>query len=417
MNNIKIFISNFLNRSGFQVILATILSRVFSFIASWLALQLIPNKELGLVIFSYNIILLIIPLTGLGLYQSLIRYAPLLQKTEDKIQLFKYVLKKGILVTILIIFCLLFVCFFFPFENNEVKSYIIYLSLALLPEYLFQLLKVQYRILHQNKKSVKLDVLYNIFLVLLVGTLSYSFQEKGYVLALLLSPILVTTLCRKDLSWNIKNKPNIVNWEFWKYGLFAGFTSVVSQLLVSIDILVIGILLSNPAYVTDYKYISIIPISLLFLSKAFMTTDYVTITERIYDKKYIFNYVKNYISLFSTISAVILFISYFWGPNILSLFDITFSKYDSSFFILTLGVSSILILRGLFGNLLSSIGKVNINLIIVLLAVGLNVSGNYYLVPKLGVKGAIITSATIMFFASIASSLTFFYYYNIFLKK
>ena len=88
MNNIKIFISNFLNRSGFQVILATILSRVFSFVASWLALQLIPNKELGLVIFSYNIILFIIPLTGLGLYQSLIRYAPLLQKTEDKIQLF-----------------------------------------------------------------------------------------------------------------------------------------------------------------------------------------------------------------------------------------------------------------------------------------------------------------------------------------
>lgn len=96
MKNTIIFINNFISRAGTTVLLTTIISRVLSFIASWIALQLIDNEELGVVIFAFNIISFVIPIGGLGLHQSLIRYGALLKDAEEKNSLFIYVLKKGL---------------------------------------------------------------------------------------------------------------------------------------------------------------------------------------------------------------------------------------------------------------------------------------------------------------------------------
>jgi O-antigen/teichoic acid export membrane protein len=417
MDNIKIFISNFLGRSGNHVILATVLSRIFSFIASWIALQLIPNKEFGIVLFSYNIILFILPLSGLGLYQSLIRYAPFLTVKKEKNKLFNYVLIKGIRVNSIIITCIIIIAILIPFENTHTKYYLIILSLTLFPEYIVQILKIQFRVMHENKKFSQLEVFYNIILILFISVFSFYLKEKGYVIALLLTPVFTSLFYLNKLTFRKCNKPSIVDLKFWKYGFFAGLTSVVSQLLVSIDILLIGIILVDSNKITDYRYISIIPMSMLFLSNSFMSTDFVTLTERIYNKKYIFNYIKNYSFIFSIISIILLLISYFFGGEILSFFDQNYIVYSDSFFVLTLGISSVLILRGLFGNLLSSIGKVNSNLFIVIIAVILNILGNYKLIPEFGIYGAAITSSFIMWFSSIASLLVFLYHYNKLLKN
>jgi O-antigen/teichoic acid export membrane protein len=80
--------------------------------------------------------------------------------------------------------------------------------------------------------------------------------------------------------------------------------------------------------------------------------------------------------------------------------------------ILTIGVSGILILRGLFGNLLSSIGKAHINFVITTIALALNIVLNYYFIPKYGILGAATTSAIIMWFTGVLSLLFFLYFYK-----
>ena len=417
MNNIKEFFSNFIYRSGSSVILATIISRLFSFSASWIALKLIPNKEFGTVIFSYNIILFILPFSGLGLYQSFIRYAPFLKRKKEKLKLFNYVLKRGIQASLLLILGITIIALIWPYELNGIRYYIILLSFILIPEYILQLLKIQFRVLHQNKKFASLEILYNFILVILVFIFCTLYEEKGYIIALLLAPTIAILFYFRKFRLKKTSKPSIVDYQFFKYGFFSGLTSVVSQLLISIDVLLIGILLINPKYVTDYKYISIIPMSMLFMSNAFMATDFVTITERILELKYIKNYIKNYIFIFSAISSVLIFISYFYAENLLSIFDTDFVLYKSSFFILTIGVSSILILRGLFGNLLCSIGQITVNLYISIVAILLNCAGNYYLIPIYGIKGAAITSASIMWLTSILSAISFYYLYRQYLNK
>ena len=76
------------------------------------------------------------------------------------------------------------------------------------------------------------------------------------------------------------------------------------------------------------------------------------------------------------------------------------------------GISGIFMFRGLYGNLLSSIGKAHINYYIATIALLLNIVSNYYLIPKYGIRGAAITSALLMWFTGIASYVWFLYLYK-----
>ncbi len=414
MNLLKSYIQNFVSRAGNYILSASIISRLLSFLASWIALQLIPNKELGIVLFSYNIILFIIPIGGFGLHQSLLRYGALLKTPEEKNSLFRFTFFKGIWATCILILIVLIGSFFIDFKFENTKNYLAFLSLILIPMYVFELMKIQFRLQHKNKLFALTEVVFFSILTLTILLLSYYFKEKGYAIALVLTPILSVLFFVKKIKADLvfKEKLNIINRKFWSYGIFASLSNVVTQLLFVIDILLIGILLNDAEMVTNYKYISLIPISLLFLPRAFINTDFVVFTENIYNKKYIVKYIKSYLLLFSILSIGFCLFFGLFADTILSLFDVTFIQYKTSFIILVFGVSGILIFRGLFGNLLSSIGKAHVNFYITSMALLFNVVSNYYLIPKYGIKGAAITSALLMWITGIVSAFVFWKLYN-----
>jgi O-antigen/teichoic acid export membrane protein len=400
--------------------MASIAARLFSFLASWIALQLISNKELGIVLFAYSIILFMLPVGGFGLHQSLLRYGSLLKTPEEKNSMFRYAFYKGIWASTIIIILLLLISIFIDFQFENTKYYLAFLSLTIVPMYILELIKVQFRLQHKNKLFAITDVVFTLFLTFFILIFSYLFQAKGYAVALLLAPIFTLFVFIKKFKsdLNFTSKPINITLEFWKYGVFASLSNVVTQLLFVIDILLIGFLLNDSEMVTNFKYISLIPLSLLFLPRVFINTDFVAFTENIYNKNYIVKYIKSYLLLFFLISiGLSLFFMYF-SEFILTLFDTNLVQYIDSFNILITGVFGILILRGLFGNLISSIGKAQVNFYITSIALLLNVVSNYYLIPKYGIKGAAITSAILMWFTGIGSALFFWWYYtNRFLSK
>jgi O-antigen/teichoic acid export membrane protein len=375
---------------------------------------LIPNKELGVVLFAYSIIAFLVPFGGLGLHQSLVRYGALLKTDEDKNNLFIYVLKKGTIVTFFIISLIIIFGYVFPFKFENTRNYITLLSFVLIPLFILSIIQIQFRLKHNNKKFSETDITYNLILVIAVLIFSSLFQEKGYIFAIIIAPTLTSLLFIKKLNINfsITKKLKIIDFSFWRYGFYSGITSVVTNLLLIIDILLIGHLMEDSEMVTAYKYVSLIPLSLLFISKAFITTDFVFFTEKIKNKEYIFNYIKSYMSLFFLISIVICGFSFFFSKEILSVFSKDFAIYSESFLILIFGISGILIFRGLFGNLLCSIGKIEINSYIMAIALVLNIFSNFYLIPIYGIKGAAITSALLMWFTGVFSCVWFLYLYK-----
>ena len=388
MTQIKEYINGFINRSGSYVLFSTMAARVLSFLGSWIALQLIEAKELGVILFAYGIVQFIIPIGGFGLHQSLIRYGALLKSEDEKQQLFSYVLKKGIVASIAIILVLVGIGYFIPFQFDKTYGYFSILSLSILTVFILEIIKIQFRLQHKNRLYAITEFWYNIILTGLIFGLSYLFQGMGYIIALIVSPVLTALFFIKKLNvkLHIKNNLKITNLSFWKYGFFGGLSSVVTQLLILIDIILIGYLIDDPVAVTNYRYISIIPFSLLFLPRVFITTDFVTFTEKIHQKDYINRYIKNYMLFFGVVSILLLLFSYFFAEQILYIFGVEYMDYADSFLILIMGIVGIYIFRGLFGNLLSSIGKIELNYYIISIAIVINVISNYYLIPLYGIK-------------------------------
>ena len=389
-------------------------SRLLSLLASWIALQFIDNTALGIVLFSYNIILFLLPISGLGLSQSLIRFSALSNDAEDRNSIFLYVLKYGLLSSIGMILLVIISSLFIPFDFKDGHFYMIFLSFLIIPNFLLEIIKAQLRLNHDNKNFAYSDFLYSIIFVLSITVLTYYLKEIGYIIALLITPLLTSLFFIKKLKVNAKKIKRIpeLNFAFWKYGFFASLSNVITQLLFVIDILLIGYLIKDPEMITNYRYISLIPFSLLFLPRVFINTDFVTFTEKIYDKNYILEYIKSYMLLFLIISVSLIIGSYFFGSLVLRLLDDSFAIYGSIFFILMVGISGILIFRGLFGNLLSSIGKANINYYIASGALLFNIISNYYLIPLYGIKGAAITSAILMWVTGVTSAICFKVLYN-----
>ncbi|WP_405562679.1 polysaccharide biosynthesis C-terminal domain-containing protein [Polaribacter sp. Asnod6-C07] len=419
MKLLKNYILNFLSRSGSYVFSATIIARLFSFLASWLALKLISNDELGVVLFAYNIVVFIIPISGFGLHQSLIRYGALLKNDDEKNSLFIYVFKKGFWASLAIIALIIISSFFITFKFENTQFYVIILSFIILPSFIFEIIRAQFRLKHNNKSFAYTEFTNSIILLISVLGLSYFFKGTGYAIALLITPLLTSILFIKklDINFNSEIKLDITNFSFWKYGFFASLSNVVTQLLFVIDIILIGYLLDDKEMITNYRYISIIPFSLLFLPRVFISTDFVAFTEKIFDKKYILNYIKSYMLFFSVVSVCALLVCYFFAAEILSLLDANFINYTEPFIILMLGITGIFIFRGLFGNLLSSIGKAHINYYISSIAIIINVITNYYLIPEYGITGSAITSAVLMWFTGILSAILFQINYNKVLSK
>ena len=111
-------------------------------------------------------------------------------------------------------------------------------------------------------------------------------------------------------------------------------------------------------------------------------------------------------------SLLIFSISCFFSKSILLLFGKEYVNYSDSFVILIFGITGIFIFRGIYGNLLSSIGKMSVNYYIVSIAILINILSNFYLIPIYGIKGAAVTSSTLMWFTGIASWVCFNYLYK-----
>ncbi len=414
MKGIKEISTGFFARKGAYVFTATFLARILSFTASWIALQLLSEQKLGLVIFSFNFIIFLIPIAGFGLEQSYIRYAALVKNRVDKQDLFIFTFKKGLVISIFLSISVALIGYFVKIIPIDAKLFFIIVSFSLVSHFILSMLKNYYRIQHKNKIYAFLEVTFNLILVLSVSVLSYFFKEIGYSLALVIAPLLASLFFIPKLLFKKQEvkKPDSINLSFWQYGFSASLSNVATQLLFALDLILIGTLITDSQAITHYKYISLIPFSLLFIPQVLLTTDFVNLTEQVHKKDVIYKYIKNYWSLMAIISTIILIVSFIFSNEILSLFKREYITYSSSFKILIIGVLGILLLRGLFGNLLSAIGKAHSNFWIAIISLLLNLVSNFYFIPKYGIKGAAITSAFVMWFSGIISFFVFVFYYK-----
>ena len=405
---------HFKQEAGLYFFASSVLTKLLSFFTSWLALRLLDNAELGRAIFAYQIIVFVLPFMGLGVGSGLLRYGALKERRVEQEALFGEVLRKGFWINCTLILAL------WMFSGPLVerlpgsRQYLHIFSFMLLSSYLAELVKLYALVIRKNAYFAFVESTQHIVLAILVFLGALYADVRGYAWAFVLSPLLAALIWFPSLGvslsslWSL-SKRKLLTAEIWRYGLFTSLGNVATQLLFVVDVLLIGVLLQNPEKVTAYKYLSLIPFSALFLSQIYMRAHFVELSKEMNNRGFILRFVKRYHLLFVLLYATFFSICFVLRKPLLVFFDPSFVVFVDVFLVLCIGVGGVFVLRGLYGNLLSAMGKSQWNFYIGLFSLLVNLLFNYLLIPTYGILGAAITSAVVMWLSGGLSLLVWAY--------
>ncbi|MDF1672322.1 MAG: oligosaccharide flippase family protein [Vicingaceae bacterium] len=413
-DGIQSLVKGFFKRKGGYILSSIIISKVFSFLLSIFVVKHLTTNDFGNISYSYNIISFIIPFMGFGIFQSLSRFAPIANSQSEKRRIFKFTFWRGVLASIIITIILIALAGIITQNLPNAKHYLIYLSFLVLSLFIMESVKLLYRVYNLNKLYAYIEISHSLLLLVLGVTLTYFLDGVGYVLALLISPLIIALLL------TIKNKlykktpatkyDRVEKLTFWKYGFFTSIGGLAAKLLFSIDILMIGFLLKDETEVALYKAASLIPFSLLFIPNGFIQTDLIKLTREYQNKAFLKKYILNYLKLFGLISIVTAITLTLLAEPIMQFFG---EKYHSAYPLIpvfAIGIIGAFVFRNLFGNLLDAFGWAKTSAILSITILLLDVVLNYFLVKEHGIIGAAYSTSILLWSSGILSAIAILVY-------
>lgn len=411
VNDIISFLTDLKNRKGGYIFSAIILSKALGFLLSIFVIKTISTTEFGLVSYAYNIISFVAPFAGFGIFQSLGRFGPLQESQNKKRQLFMFVLTKGILASIILTGIVIAFSGFLTSSLPESHNHLMLISFLIISLFIFEVVKIYFRIHHINKLFAYLEISHSIILLSLGIILTYLFGGFGYLLSIIISPLIIAVyiiirygmvkaIDKNDYSKDYKKS-------LWSYGFFTSLGGLTSQLIFSIDILTIGYLIQDPKEIAYYKAASLIPFALLFIPNGVMKTDLVKLTQNFQNKTYLKKYVNNYMKLFTLISIVLAVILTLLSEQLMGLFGDEYIQASSLIPVFAIGIIGAFVFRGLFGNLLDAIGWAKTSASISISILVIDIILNYILIKNYGIIGAAYSTSFLLWIAGIIAYIAF----------
>lgn len=412
MKSLKDFLRNFFNNSGHYVFLSFLIAKICGFIGSLLIIRLLPENEFGVLSIVLSLLTIFLPFTGFGSSQSLMRYGSMSSDKDQKQKLSAYFFYKGLLFEFILIAVFLSIYIFYNDKYEDILLIFIFCAIRMVGYYFVNHIQTFYRINGKNHIFARINNSINIVGLMLILVLTYFFKFYGYLFAIAITPYLSLIWLKKDIYTAGKFIPD--NYKtLWRYGMFTAATSLISDTLFSLDIILLGFLMDETA-VANYRVAILIPSNITFLAISFMQSDFPVLSKNYKDRKFLTSYVINFHKIFLPICIMIFLFFYFFDSYILRFFfGENYSHNTSLLMILLIGFNLGMITRNLYGNLLPAVGKIEINTWVCLASLLLLAVLAYFLVPLYGVIGmGIAMSSTLLL-----SGLAFLVFFFLYLKK
>lgn len=407
------FIQEFFNRKGGYIFSAVVISKIFSFLLMVVVINLLTKEDYGNLIYAYTIISFIMPFMGMGVFQSFLKYAPIQQFMYERKSLFRYTLIGGIVASLVLILLLVLLSPVITVNMPDAFWYLVVFSLLILSLFIFESIKNYLRIFYLNKSYARLEIIHSVLVLVVACVLTYSLGAFGFIIALISVPLVLSLwlLMKKRILAMTPIELKISKKTLWSYGIYTSLGGLVSQLIFSVDLISIANLMEDAKWVAQYKAISLIPFSLLFLPGAVIKTDFVKLVQEARNKVYLTSYVKNFMFIFLCISLVFLVLIYFFGEwVILSAFGADYSQQSELLQIFVVGIVGAFIFRVPFGNIMAAIGWTKINTLISILTLIADIILNYFWIQKWGIIGAAYATSLLLWLSGIATFIVFMVY-------
>jgi O-antigen/teichoic acid export membrane protein len=243
-----------------------------------------------------------------------------------------------------------------------------------------------YRITGKNQTFARINNVVNIGGLLLIFICTYFFKFYGYLIAIAITPYLALFWLKKDIYLSRKFIPANYK-EMWRYGSFTAATSLISETLFSLDILLLGFLMNETA-VANYRVAILIPSNITFLAVSFLQSDFPILSKNYRNKKFLSSYVVNFHKIFLPICAGIFIFFFLFNEYILQFFfGKMYVENGALLMILLIGFNIGMLTRNLYGNLLPAVGKIEINTWISVASLLILYGISSLLIPTYGVVG------------------------------
>lgn len=413
---IRDFIGAFNTGKGNQILFATLFARLTNFVVNLIIIRLLTTDDYGNLSYAFTIISFIIPFVGGGILPGLIRYGATRNGQLEKKYYVRFALKRGMLVSLAI---LLVTCLLAGLLTQKLPGALPYLLVFVFQLFgllIFRSVGAYCMLVHRNGWYARLEL--TLSFLFLVGNISaaWLFGGMGYVISLVTIPLFLGTYYW--FRFNLGDRSKNINFTFntkelFEYGFYTSLGSVLAQLLYAVDILLIGNVLTDPAAVAEYRVASIIPLNLVILSLAVMTTFTVKVARNAEkNPQFVFDFYKNYLVIFLPISLAIVLFFYFGADWLVLIFGEQYHEQGDLMRIFSIGVAGGLLMRVPLGNMLPTLGFPKVSAFLSLVILGINVVGSYWMLQHYGIRGAAIVTSAMFWLSGIFSLVVFWWWWR-----
>lgn len=411
MGGLKEFLSRFFSNKGHHVFFSFMIAKICGFLGSIVIIRLLPESEYGILSIVMSVCAIFLPFSGFGSNQILLRYGSISEK-ENKQNLSSYLFFKGIFNEIILIVIFVGISLFYTPKYENIIIIFLFFGIRLMGFYLSNHIQTYYRISGKNDIFAKVSNAITIGGFILLLVLTYLFKFYGYLLAIALIPYLSLFWLKKEM-FSAKRIVYDNKKEIWRFGIFTAATSVISETLFSLDVMLLGFLMNENA-VANYKVAILLPSNITVLAISFMQSDYPLLSKNYQNKNFLISYIKNYYKIFIPICILILVFFYTFKDLLLKLFFGTnYSDNSNLMMILLLGFTFAMLSRNLFGNLLPAVGKIEVNTWVSILSLIILCVTAYFLVNTFGILGMGISLSLVLIWEGLA----YLIFFGNYLKK
>ncbi|MDP2452773.1 oligosaccharide flippase family protein [Kaistella sp. SH11-4b] len=404
--------SDFFKNKGHHVFISLLIAKICGFLGSLLIIKILPESEFGTISIVASVFFIFMSFNGFGSNQILLRYGSIVHKDTEKKSLAKYLLRQGFMHQLIISLIFLLVSVFYINKYQDIFFIFVLFTVRLIGYYFLNHIQAEFRVFGNNKAFARVSNFVNIGGVLLLLLFSYFFGLTGYLLAIAATPFLCLLWYKKNHFVAIIDSINFTEKEIWSFGLHAAGTALLSDALFSADVLMLSFLMNETA-VANYKVGLLIPINITFLASTFMQSDYTVLAKNSKNRMFLKNYIFNYYKIFIPTSLLIFILGYLFKSEIFNLF-FDEKYYDNQFiFVIFLATFSFnMLLRNLYGNLLSAVGMMKMNTAISLLNLIMLLSFAFIFVKKFGVVGMAISLSSSLVISGFFLLFSFYLYWK-----
>lgn len=378
-----------------------LLNKVFTFIGNVFVVRFLTKREYGIFGYADNIMTFFLILNGMGIIYGMLQFCSEQGPEEEKEAYYWFSLKFGMAFNFAIAIGVFICAMFAPLKVAEARHVLMIYSLYPLTYYIYQYYCLLMRCKRENKRYALLSNL-NAFIYMAVEIVgAYYLKASGIIIALYLATMITSLVGMRFYSIRTLRNANYLSrhqkLELIKYSAYVCANTMISNLLILMDVFLIGYIIVSPEKIAIYKVAATIPEALIVIPNSVVIFVYPYFAEHNMEYGWIKQNTKRLIGITAIMNFIIAGMLFVLAPWIIKL--LWGAKYMGAvavFRILSVNYFVSSTLRVNVSNLLASLRKVKLNFYINIVAGISNIVLDAVLIKYMGIDGAAWATLTVV---------------------